>query len=219
MDHSRETLRMEAIIVSALVYLTSWIFIDKVGASGVVAQVLGAVFFFSYAALIVQLYIDIHETREEYGWPKYWYLYLVLAIIPPMNLVFTVFYLARKHHIRHHEDPVFSPDWWKAIALCAGIWTAVLLIPEQIIQSQIAGGISDPQISFLGDLLILMTYTAWAGLPLSISFDISYLEREYGQHPSLFYLVPAFIPLLSIFTALIYLLERHEKLPEWREEE
>lgn len=206
MDHSKEIARMEAIAASAAVSLITWLIIDKFEVTSSSANVIAGLFFASYISLIILFYIDTHEMLEQEGWPERWYLYLIPVLLPPMNIIISVMYLMRKHHIRFGEGP---REWWRFAAGTTVLWSVLLILPAEFVSTHIAGTTMNPDITFIGDLITLGVYTAWVGLPVSIAFDIRKLEEKA---PSRAFIPLAMIPIVSVFAGLLYLLQRHREL-------
>ena len=204
---------MEAMAASTAIGLISWIFVDKLGAGSSATEVMAGLFAFSYFTLIILFYIDSKEMLEDEGWPERWYLYMLPVLIPPANIVASTMYLVKKHHMRFGDG---ERNWWRFTGGMTALWAFMLLLPADFINTHIAGTVVNPEVTFIGDLIALGVYTAWAGLPIGMAFDMRKLKEKA---PSKAFIPLAMIPIVSVFAGLLYLLKRHSNMGGEEEDE
>jgi len=205
-----DSVRIEALLFFALTFFVGIVLVDKFPESERLMVVLGYVLFFSWLSIPYLLYKDILELPDSITWTPNRVLYTVASAVPYLNVAVVLTYISRRHHINYsmsHENiGMYRSDWWKGALAGVMMFFAVLIMPS----SMFLNGAGNT--TLVGDLAILFLSIGWAIIPISISFDRTFLKHKYDLDHGKLLMYLSLIPVVSVVAGMLYIIERHQEL-------
>lgn len=205
-----DNVRIEALLFFALSFFVGMVLVDKLPESESINVVLGYGLFFSWLSMPYLMYKDILEIPDSISWSPNKVLYTVASAVPYLNVAVVLTYISRRHHINYsmsHENiGVYRSDWWKGALAGIMMFFAVLILPTTMFMD------GSGNTTLVGDLAISLISMGWVLIPISISFDRTFLKKKHDldQGKALMYI--SLIPVVSVVAGMLYIIERHQEL-------
>lgn len=203
-----ENLRLEALLGFAIVFLTSFIVIDKMPETASYAGTVAILGLVSWIGMPYLIYRDIEEL-PDINWRPSKYFYTFLGLLPYINVAFVFFYVLKRQRInesiKNRNMSLFRDEWWKLT-----LGSALIFLVGGTIFNVVAS--NSAEITLLGDIGMILAIIGWVGVPLSMSFDRTYLKNSYGLTFGKHMTKISTIPVLGILIAIIYVTERQSKI-------
>lgn len=205
-----DNVRIEALLFFALSFFVGMVLVDKLPESESINVVLGYGLFFSWLSMPYLMYKDILDVPDSISWSPNKVLYTVASAVPYLNVAVVLTYISRRHHINYsmsHENiGVYRSDWWKGALAGIMMFFAVLILPTTMFMD------GSGNTTLVGDLAISLISMGWVLIPISISFDRTFLKKKHDldQGKALMYI--SLIPVVSVVAGMLYIIERHQEL-------
>lgn len=174
--------------------------------------------FLLYAYLNVPYYIYKDLTKRPSGSIEgsIKYLYLLISILPVINIVFSVIYGLRRRKLdnRASIDNLYRSDWRKGVFIGLAFLLISLFLPISVGGSgeTIRQQINNTGPNMFQSLALVAALVHWPIIPTSIYFDRKYLETEQDLSIGKITNILSIIPYLSFFTGIIYIINRYIKM-------